>query len=76
MTDDLDAATPSSRLLRPLGREVGTRTAGALAQLGVQTVGDLLRYYPRRYSSPGKMTDLRGLRVLSLIHISEPTRPY
>ena len=63
MTDDLDAATPSSRLLRPLGREVGTRTAGALAKLGVQTVGDLLRYYPRRYSSPGKMTDLRGLRV-------------
>lgn len=56
-----DVETPV--LLRPLGRVVGTRTAGALAQLGVHTVGDLLRYYPRRYTTPGRMTDLRGLRI-------------
>lgn len=56
-------AMPSSQLLRPLGKDVGTRTAQALAQLGVHTVGDLLRHYPRRYGSRGRMTDLRDLHV-------------
>lgn len=58
-----DAATPSSLLLRPLTRVVGAKTAGALAGLGVHTVGDLLRHYPRRYTSPGAMSDMRELHV-------------
>ncbi len=56
-------AAPSAELLtRPLGRLVGAKTAGALDALGVRTVGDLLRYYPRRYSDPGTMTDIGSLR--------------
>lgn len=58
-----DPAAPSALLLRPLTRVVGAKTAGALAGLGVHTVGDLLRHYPRRYTSPGAMTDMRELRV-------------
>jgi ATP-dependent DNA helicase RecG len=60
--DDVDVA-PSQLLRQPLERVVGPRTAGALAALGVHTVGDLLRHYPRRYTSPGAMTDLRELRL-------------
>lgn len=51
----------SDRLLEPLGRVLGTRTANALAKLGLETTGDLLRHYPRRYAEPGKMTDMSAL---------------
>ena len=57
------AATPSSLLVRPLTRAVGQRTAAALAALGVHTIGDLLRHYPRRYTEPGALTDMRELRA-------------
>lgn len=40
---------------------VGGRTAKALAGLGLQTVGDLLQHYPRRYFSRGELTDLQTL---------------
>ncbi len=53
--------TGGSRFAEPLDRVVGTRTARALARLGLETVGDLLRHYPRRYGKPGEPTDLRGL---------------
>jgi len=52
---------PGDRLSEPLGRVLGTRTAGGLAKLGLETVEDLLRHYPRRYGSPGEMTDIRSL---------------
>lgn len=54
---------PSARLRQPLDRLVGAKTAAALGRLGVHTASDLLRYYPRRYSEPGRMTDLRELRL-------------
>lgn len=42
----------------------GGRTAKALRDgLGVETVGDLLRHYPRRYIDPGELTDLDGLQA-------------
>lgn len=44
-------------------RVVGTSTAKGLGKLGVATVEDLLRYYPRRYDKPGRMTTLRELSV-------------
>jgi len=47
----------------PLGRAVGTKTAKALAGLGLETVEDLLRHYPRRYEEPGRFTDLAHLTV-------------
>ncbi len=43
---------------------LGARTAEALqAQLGLVTVGDLLRHYPRRYVDRGRLTDIAGLVV-------------
>ncbi len=35
--------------------------AKKLAGLGLRTVGDLLRHYPRRYGSRGELTDLADL---------------
>ncbi|MEC7001696.1 MAG: hypothetical protein VXX04_07650, partial [Actinomycetota bacterium] len=41
---------------------IGGRTAGALERgLGLTTVGDLLRHYPRRYAERGELTALSGL---------------
>ena len=52
-----------ARIAEPLARAVGQRTAGALAGLGLHTVGDLLRHYPRRHAEPGRLTNLAELRV-------------
>ena len=52
-----------ARLDDRLDREFDPRTAKALATaLGVRTVGDLLRHYPRRYERRGELTDLASLR--------------
>ncbi|BBG00624.1 ATP-dependent DNA helicase RecG [Pseudonocardia autotrophica] len=51
-TFDLD-----SRLTGPLGK----KAADALAPLGLETVGDLLRHYPRRHVDRGRLTDIAGL---------------
>ncbi len=41
---------------------LGGRTASALARnLGVETVGDLLTHYPRRYARRGELTELAHL---------------
>ena len=41
---------------------VGDKTATVLEKaLGLRTVGDLLRHYPRRYAERGELTDLRDL---------------
>ena len=65
MTSELGdvVAAPVDRLSEPLGRLLGTRTAAALAKLGLHTTHDLLRHYPRRYSEPGTLTDLSELTV-------------
>ncbi|SFP24322.1 ATP-dependent DNA helicase RecG [Amycolatopsis arida] len=43
---------------------VGAKTAKALSSaLGIETVGDLLRHYPRRYAERGELTDIAGLEV-------------
>ena len=48
----------------PLGKgPLRGRTAKALAEkLDLHTLGDLLRYYPRRYDRRGELTDLAELR--------------
>ncbi len=51
----------SDRLAEPLKRALGDRTAATLAKLGLTSVGDLLRHYPRRYGAPGEFTDIRSL---------------
>jgi ATP-dependent DNA helicase RecG len=70
-----------ARLDDPLDREFDPRTAKVLASsLGVRTVGELLRHYPRRYEQRGELTDLASLRdgehVTVLAQISKvTTRP-
>ncbi len=51
-----------STLETPLKRELGDRTANALAKaFGMETVGDLLRHYPRRYVLRGELSDIAEL---------------
>lgn len=51
--------TPETRLRGV----VGDATAKKLATLGLETIDDLLRHYPRRYVALGELTDLSALRV-------------
>ena len=46
-----------------LERRLGPATAKALGTVGIRTVADLLRHYPRRYAEPGKLTQLAGLQI-------------
>ncbi|HEY0495239.1 MAG TPA: ATP-dependent DNA helicase RecG, partial [Kutzneria sp.] len=47
--------------LEPL---LGKKSADALADgLGLHTVGDLLRHYPRRYDERGKLTEIASLEL-------------
>ena len=46
----------------PLKNAIGGKTAAALEKgLGLVTVEDLLRHYPRRYARHGELTDLAHL---------------
>ncbi len=52
-----------AELQRPLEKVLGGKTAKALeTHLGLLTVEDLLRHYPRRYYERGELTDLASLR--------------
>ncbi|PWW55350.1 ATP-dependent DNA helicase RecG [Actinokineospora spheciospongiae] len=47
-----------------LDRVVGKKSADALAAaFTLETAGDLLRHYPRRYAERGQLTDIAGLEV-------------
>jgi ATP-dependent DNA helicase RecG len=51
-----------TELDQPLARRIGAKTAAALEKhLGITTVGELLRHYPRRYAERGALTDLASL---------------
>ncbi|MBI5028696.1 MAG: ATP-dependent DNA helicase RecG, partial [Actinobacteria bacterium] len=50
-----------AQLHAPLGPVVGERTAKEFASLRIHTVGDLLRFIPRRYLSGTDLTDLATL---------------
>jgi ATP-dependent DNA helicase RecG len=50
-------------LREPLTRTLGPKTGKKLLDVfGLETVGDLLRHYPRRYYTRGELTDLSSLR--------------
>jgi ATP-dependent DNA helicase RecG len=58
----------ADRLAEPLAKAVGGRTATPMAEaLGIHTVGDLLRHYPRRYLEPTELTDFADLPVDELV---------
>ncbi|WP_433869806.1 ATP-dependent DNA helicase RecG [Saccharopolyspora sp. CA-218241] len=47
-----------------LDRVLGAKTGKALdSALGLSTVGDLLRHYPRRYAERGELTAIAGLEL-------------
>src|SRR5258706_6396608 len=51
-------------LQTPLGKVVGEKTGKALGtHLGLETVGDLLYHFPRRYDERGEHTDIRALSI-------------
>ena len=51
-------------LAAPVSTIAGGKTAKALSDgLGIETIDDLLRHYPRRYIDPGELTDLDVLQV-------------
>jgi ATP-dependent DNA helicase RecG len=55
---------PELRLTDRLTGVLGARTAKALETgLGLRTVEDLLRHYPRRYAERGQLTDLAQLEI-------------
>jgi ATP-dependent DNA helicase RecG len=53
----------TARLAEPLATTLGKRAAGPLAKMGLETVDDLLRHYPRRYGDPGRLTDMDRLQL-------------
>ncbi|GAA1868505.1 ATP-dependent DNA helicase RecG [Myceligenerans crystallogenes] len=56
--------TPRERLEEPLTRALGQpKGKNPLAKLGLETVGDLIDHYPRRYDDPGRLTDIGKLVV-------------
>src|SRR5690606_33761422 len=63
MTSTAPPGASGERLAEPLSKVLGSRTAGSLAKLGLENVGDLLRHYPRKYNAPGEFTALKELRV-------------
>jgi len=46
-----------------LVKVLGSRTSNSLAKLDLVTVEDLLRHYPRRYGTPGELTDMGALAL-------------
>ncbi|MFG3440147.1 ATP-dependent DNA helicase RecG [Nonomuraea sp. NPDC047897] len=53
-----------SRFDEPLTKALDPKTAKLLhSVLGLETVGDLLRHYPRRYAERGELTSLDALEV-------------
>jgi ATP-dependent DNA helicase RecG len=59
--------TPQTTLTKALG---ATNARQFDSKLGLVTVGDLLRHYPRRYAQRGELTPLRDLRVGDHVTIS------
>jgi ATP-dependent DNA helicase RecG len=52
-----------AKLDEPLRKVLGDKTAKVMESgLGLDTVGDLLHHYPRRYAHRGELTDLAGLQ--------------
>jgi len=67
-----------AELAAPLGQVLGDRTAKEFASLRIETVGDLLRFIPRRYLSGTDLTDLgtlvEGEHVAVIAKVAKITR--
>src|SRR3712207_7181532 len=64
----------SVTLETPLSRVLGPKTATGMGeQLGLHTVLDLLRHYPRRYAKRGEQADLADVQVGDRVRSEEHT---
>ncbi len=55
---------PGTTMVTPLKKLIGEKTAKALAShLSLETAGDLVYHFPRRYDERGEHTDIRSLAV-------------
>lgn len=60
----------SDQLEERLVKVLGDRTAKALEKgLGLRTVGDLMRHYPRRYAERGELTNFASLNEGELVTV-------
>jgi ATP-dependent DNA helicase RecG len=60
----------SNQLDERLVKVLGDRTAKALEKgLGLKTVGDLMRHYPRRYAERGELTNFASLNEGELVTV-------
>ncbi|WP_235866009.1 ATP-dependent DNA helicase RecG [Serinibacter arcticus] len=59
----VDGIVQLNPLDRRVSKVISARPAKALEKIGIHTVRDLLGHYPRRYSDPGRLTDLSDLVV-------------
>ena len=66
-----DPATATDPLDEPLDRSVlrGAAAEKVKQALGLETVGELLRHYPRRYQSLGTLTPIADLRLDEVVTI-------
>jgi ATP-dependent DNA helicase RecG len=58
----------------PLDPLASTAAKALARHFDLHTVGDLLRYYPRRYAERGELTDLSELRVGDLVTVMAEVR--
>lgn len=64
-------------LTDPITQVVGAKTASLLeSELGIRTVGDLLRHYPRRYEKRGALTDLSSLQIGDHVTVQAEVRSF
>ncbi|MFI7587783.1 ATP-dependent DNA helicase RecG [Spongisporangium articulatum] len=67
-TDPTDPSDPADQLALPLKRSVAAGSAAKLEKsLGLHTVGDLLRHYPRRYLKLNELTRVADLPLEQLV---------
>ena len=68
-----DGVPQAAGLDRPIGT-VAPRVGPKFEALGIRTIGDLLRHYPRRYADPSRLTDIAGLELDEKVSIVAEVR--
>ena len=66
-----------NQLTSPITEVVGAKTADLFEkELGISSVGDLLRHYPRRYEQRGALTDLSSLEIGDHVTVQAQVRSF
>jgi len=66
-----------NQLTSPITEVVGAKTADLFEkELGISSLGDLLRHYPRRYEQRGALTDLSSLEIGDHVTVQAQVRSF